>query len=146
VNEGAVGYAGFVSRMLAFIIDSSIIVVLCTAGFQVTSAIVSTIDVTAFELSDDVKAFGFVLLVPITFGLYCATLWSLGGRTLGMMALGVRVVKADGSPPGIRRSVVRALGYWVSAIALIGFAWIAVDRRSQGFHDKLAGTFVVYAT
>jgi uncharacterized RDD family membrane protein YckC len=146
LSEGTQGYAGFVSRTIAFVIDSTIVVVLCTVGFQVANAIMSTVDVTDLEVGDDVKALGFVLLVPITFGLYCAALWSLGGRTIGMAALGLRVVKADGTPPGVRRSIIRALGYWVSAIAMVGFAWIAVDRRSQGFHDKLAGTFVVYAT
>jgi uncharacterized RDD family membrane protein YckC len=25
-----------------------------------------------------------------------------------------------------------------------GFAWIAVDRRKQGFHDKIARTVVIY--
>jgi uncharacterized RDD family membrane protein YckC len=142
--EGQQGYAGFVSRAIAFTIDSSIVVVLCTVGFQVTSAILSTIDVTDIDAGDSAKALGFVLVVPATFWLYCTVLWSLGGRTIGMMALGLRVVQADGAPPGIRRSVIRALGYWVSAIAMLGFAWIAIDRRSQGFHDKLAGTFVVY--
>ena len=41
-------------------------------------------------------------------------------------------------------AAIRACGYWVSGILLLGFAWIAVDERSQGFHDKFAGTFVVY--
>ena len=44
----------------------------------------------------------------------------------------------------IDQPVVRVLGYIVSAILMLGFIWIAVDRRRQGFHDKLAGTFVVY--
>jgi uncharacterized RDD family membrane protein YckC len=26
----------------------------------------------------------------------------------------------------------------------IGFIWIGIDRRKQGFHDKIAGTLVVY--
>jgi uncharacterized RDD family membrane protein YckC len=144
VSDGPQGYAGFVSRAIAFTIDSSLVVVVCTAGFQVTTALLSTIGVD-LDRGADGAALGFVLLVPMAFGLYCAALWSLGGRTLGMMALGLRVVQGDGTPPGVGRSVVRALGYWVSAILLLGFAWIAVDRRSQGFHDKLAGTFVIYA-
>jgi uncharacterized RDD family membrane protein YckC len=42
------------------------------------------------------------------------------------------------------RSLVRVLAYSVSAILLLGFLWIAVDRRRQGFHDKIAHTFVIY--
>ncbi len=39
---------------------------------------------------------------------------------------------------------VKYLGYYLSAIPLLlGFVWVAFDKRKQGFHDKLAGTFVV---
>ena len=61
-----------------------------------------------------------------------------------MMLLGIRVVTVTGDPPGIGRSSIRAVGYWISAILMLGFAWIAVDERRQGFHDKLARTFVIY--
>jgi uncharacterized RDD family membrane protein YckC len=138
------GYAGVVSRGSAFAIDALAAVVVCTVGFQVTLAILATVNVTSFSAGGDAKALGFVLAVPMFFALYCAGFWALVGRTPGMMLLGVRVVKANGDPPGVRRSIIRAFGYWVSAVLLLGFAWIALDRRSQGFHDKLAGTFVVY--
>jgi uncharacterized RDD family membrane protein YckC len=41
-------------------------------------------------------------------------------------------------------ALMRAAGYAVSSIFMIGFMWIGVDRRRQGFHDKMARTFVVY--
>jgi uncharacterized RDD family membrane protein YckC len=141
---GPGAYAGVVSRGAAFLIDSTVVVVCCTVGFELTVAILSTIDVAHLTDGDLPQAIGYLIAIPVAFWFYCATFWTLIGRTPGMILLGVRVVSRDGAPPGLRRSVVRAFGYWVSSILFVGFAWIAVDRRRQGFHDKLAGTFVIY--
>ena len=86
----------------------------------------------------------WVIGIPWAFGIYSAVFWVLVGRTPGKAALGLRVVRVDGRPIGWGTSVTRAVGYAVSSILMLGFAWIAVDRRHQGFHDKLARTFVVY--
>jgi uncharacterized RDD family membrane protein YckC len=144
LRAGPEPYAGIVSRGIAFSVDAVIALVVATGGYQVAVAVLATIGVTTMWRGDGATALGYVLAVPVVFFFYCAGFWTLLGRTPGMMLLGVRVVTAGGTPPGARRSVIRALGYWVSAILLLGFVWIAVDRRSQGFHDKLAGTFVVY--
>ena len=43
---------------------------------------------------------------------------------------------------GIRR----LLGYLVSTGSLgMGFLWMLIDDRRQGWHDKIAGTCVVYS-
>jgi len=69
-----------------------------------------------------------------------------GGRTLGKRATGLRVVADDGSPVGLRRSLIRNLvrildgpgtGY------LIGIVSILVTPRSQRLGDLAAGTYVV---
>jgi uncharacterized RDD family membrane protein YckC len=144
MKPGPGGYAGVVSRGAAFSLDTTVALLVCTVGFQFTISVLAAVGVTPLSSTGSSKALGYVLALPVVFLIYCAGFWSLVGRTPGMMLLGLRVVTSDGGRPGARRSVVRALGYWVSAIALVGFAWIAVDERSQGFHDKLAGTYVVY--
>jgi uncharacterized RDD family membrane protein YckC len=62
------------------------------------------------------------------------------------MAIGAKIIDAKtGKPPSTGSLVARYFGYIVSAMPLmLGFVWIAVDRRKQGFHDKIAGTVVVY--
>lgn len=137
-------YAGMVSRGLAFSVDALAVVFVSTFGLQLALAILSVVDVTPDARPGHTAAVGYVVAVPLVFVAYCAGFWTLWGRTPGMMLLRLRVVVANGGPPGVGRSLVRALGYWVSAILFLGFLWIGVDRRSQGFHDKLAGTFVVY--
>ena len=36
-------------------------------------------------------------------------------------------------------------GSWLLRILFPGYLWVLVDNRRQGFHDKLAGTFVIYS-
>lgn len=144
MKPGPDDYAGVISRGIAFTLDATAAVLVATVGFQVAVAVLATVRITDSTLVGTGKLLGYALTVPLVFVAYCAVSWALIGRTLGMMLLGLRVVKADGEPPGVWRSVVRALGYWVSAILMLGFIWIALDQRRQGFHDKLAGTVVVY--
>jgi hypothetical protein len=41
--------------------------------------------------------------------------------------------------------VLRYVGYLVSAIVVsLGFIWILFDSKRQGWHDKIAKTYVVY--
>jgi len=40
--------------------------------------------------------------------------------------------------------LLRYLGYYLSMLPLfLGFIWVGIDRRKQGFHDKIAGTVVI---
>jgi uncharacterized RDD family membrane protein YckC len=59
--------------------------------------------------------------------------------------LGLHVVgAATGRNIGIGRAIGRYVGYLVSAaVLLIGLIWAAFDPRKQGWHDKMASTFVV---
>ncbi len=143
MNAGPGSYAGVVSRGIAFAIDAAAALTVCTVGLYGTRAVLAAVGLVSID--GDAGALAYVFAMPVVFASYCAVFWMLVGRTPGMMLLGLRVVTASGDNPGVRRSIFRALGYWVSAIALVGFAWIAIDARKQGFHDKLAGTFVIYA-
>ena len=78
-------------------------------------------------------------------GLYFVAFWTLVGRTPGMFLLGMKIVSGAGRRPGFVRSLIRYIGYFISAILFcLGFIWIGIDARKQGWHDKLAGTFVVH--
>jgi uncharacterized RDD family membrane protein YckC len=30
-------------------------------------------------------------------------------------------------------------------VLLLGYAWVLIDKKRQGWHDKIAGTYVVRA-
>jgi uncharacterized RDD family membrane protein YckC len=68
--------------------------------------------------------------------------------TPGKMLLRLRVIDSNtGQAISTAKGVGRYLGYYVSAIPLLlGFVWVAFDKRKQGFHDKLAGTLVIRDT
>jgi uncharacterized RDD family membrane protein YckC len=77
---------------------------------------------------------------------YLLLFWLLTGQTPGMLIFGLRVVSKDGSRVTFWRALGRVIGYVLSiALFFIGFLWILWDDRRQGWHDKLGGTFVVYA-
>ncbi|GAB4512998.1 MAG: RDD family protein [Anaerolineae bacterium] len=68
------------------------------------------------------------------------------GQTPGKMLLNLRVVKIDGSPIDDADAILRYMGYLVgSAIIMLGFIWAFFDSNRQGWHDKLAKTYVVKA-
>lgn len=101
--------------------------------------------------SNELNAFGllifglFLVVVVITTLYY--TLMTARGATVGKKVFGMKVVKEDGSPIGFGRSLLRhTIGYWVSAAVFgLGFIWIGFDPHKQGWHDKIAGTYVVRA-
>jgi uncharacterized RDD family membrane protein YckC len=86
-------------------------------------------------------AFGLGLAIAVIYLLvFQATL----GRTLGMRAIGLRVIDVYGEPPALWRAGLRTAGYLASAATLgLGFVWVGFDRDKRGLHDWLAGTYVI---
>jgi len=72
-------------------------------------------------------------------GAYSVSFVALAGATPGKMALGLRVVAADGSRATFSQALLRYVGYWISSwIWALGYAPILWGGRS--LHDRLAGT------
>ena len=66
------------------------------------------------------------------------------GQTPGKMLLGLRVIQASGEGMTFGVAFLRWVGSLVSGLSLLlGYLWIAFDRRKQGWHDKIAATLVV---
>ena len=86
-----------------------------------------------------------VILSGLVFSVvYFTAAWSKSGQTLGKIVVGIKVVGKDGQPPSGGKALLRYLGYILNGLALsIGFVWVAVDRKRQGWHDKIAGTYVI---
>ncbi len=84
--------------------------------------------------------FGLALLLNLVY----YVILTARGATLGKKVFGLKVVKKDGTLPGLGRALLRqTVGYFVSSIFGLGFLWIAFDPQRQGWHDKIAGTYVV---
>lgn len=130
-------YAGFWQRAAACLIDWLIVIVI-VVPIMVLGFGMHEISLDPAEHSWDLLAFVVIAATVIGFWRYC-------GATPGKIALGVKIVDAaTGEPPNLGRLVVRFLAYFVSALPLyLGFLWVAVDRRKQGWHDKIARTVVI---
>jgi uncharacterized RDD family membrane protein YckC len=84
---------------------------------------------------------GYLLAVAAAF---LAAFWHRG-ETLGMRAWKLRIVAADGQPPGWGRGLLRFACALLSCAALgLGFLWVLVDRDRLAWHDRLSGTRLVY--
>ena len=159
-SNGYLGYyAGFVSRMLAFVLDTIITVfaVVATVWFMSVTLTVFQISNTWARLAErfptlqqiqalinnpltaSVAVLGFILL-------YHSLFVALLGQTPGKLLFGVRVLTVHGRKVSFFRALVRSTAYILSMVPLfLGFFWILFDDQRQGWHDKIARTYVVYA-
>ncbi|NMY16369.1 RDD family protein [Pseudomonas sp. WS 5019] len=87
-----------------------------------------------------------VLSGPVYF-LFC---WHLWGKTPGMRAVNAELVDARTfERPLWWRLALRYLVFAALIVVLGGYAflllavWMAVDKRKQGLHDRVAGTLVI---
>jgi len=92
-----------------------------------------------------VSGAGVASLIAVLPLAYFVGLWATTGQTFGLWLVGARVVRQeDGRRLGFRRSLIRLMGYAANlASCSVGFAWAAIDWRKQGWHDKMAGSYVV---
>ena len=153
-------YAGFVTRYVAFLIDVLLIaavsfilvsVAQVTLAFfgldQLLAQLKETLGLGAQREAVSAAMRWFLTLAAslLVFGLYSIISWLLVGKTVGKALMGLRVLGDDGRRIKVKGAVIRALGYYVSALALLlGFLWVLVDDRRQAWHDKFARTVVVY--
>jgi len=146
-------YAGFVSRFVGFLLDVALLMVVLSLTTTFVNALVGLFNLEAlvgrFMTGDSAAAAVGVALTGLAGTLfvvaYGVIAWGLNGQTVGDLLVGVRVVRADGHRVSFGRALVRMIGCYVSGLALfLGFIWAIYDGRRQGWHDKLAGTVVVY--
>jgi uncharacterized RDD family membrane protein YckC len=139
---GAAGQrAGFVTRLAAVVADAIIL----SALLRGTVALLLVTE-RALRRFIPPLSFGKLLFVcALVIGsLYCIAFWWLRGQTPGKWLLGLRVVAVGGGRVGLGQAVLRLVGYLISAVPFyLGFLWVLGPER-QGWHDRIAGTEVVY--
>ena len=157
--EYALEYAGFWIRIGAGLIDLSILIVglyilYCVVQqslfwiFPSVSAIIATLRDIAYGAPLTGRfiwlASVVVLIFLIVATIYFVGCWASTGQTLGKLSLGIKVIRTDSSPVDLRCSFIRFLAGMLCVFTLgIGFIMIAFDGKKQGWHDRLADTYVV---
>jgi uncharacterized RDD family membrane protein YckC len=138
-------YAGAISRLAAFAADVGAIWLIYVGAAALVSFAVQLFTGHPYDLAKHPLAAALVL-IGWAFA-YFAYQWAVAGRTIGMAVLGIRVVRAaDGAPIGGRAAVVRTITLPLSiAVFFLGLVGILTNRERRGWHDRFAGTAVVYA-
>jgi uncharacterized RDD family membrane protein YckC len=87
---------------------------------------------------------GGLLLVITLIVLYFFVGPLLFGATVGLWIAGLTLADEQGHPIGAAASILRSLGTVLSAAYFwLGFLWILFDPGRQGFHDWIAGSWVI---
>lgn len=121
--------AGFITRVAAFGVDLFILFILSFLFLILVGGV-------GEKLSE--------LLFSVIFFAYNVIFLWRQGATLGKKLFKIKVVLVDGRNIGLGRVVIReTIGKIVSGILNLGYAWVIVDKKNQGFHDKIAGTLVL---
>ena len=143
-SSSSLEYVGFGDRLLAFIVD---VLLMLIVAMPVLAAIYGR-EYVRRDPSAGMAFLGFWhMAIELVFpALAVLCFWRWAGATPGKKVVWARIVDArTGAAPSTGRLVARYAGYLVSMLPLfLGFAWIAIDRRKQAWHDKIAGTLVIY--
>lgn len=135
-----VALASLGHRFLAFLIDLAVsgVILILLIYFSVQqargldAALIAALMITVIAL--------VCLILPVTVEALT------GGRSLGKLALGTRVVRVDQGPITLRHSLARGIiglvEGWMMGFTLAGLS-VIFSKRSQRLGDLAAGTLVV---
>ena len=139
-----VQYGGFWIRALALFIDG-----LITSAVTVPIFMVIGFSLGGFRNPDPqnppiaIFLLGYLAMLALTFA-YHVWFLSQKGATPGKMALGLRVVTADGQKISVARAIGRYFALLLSGFTFyIGFIIAGFDSEKRALHDHICGTRVI---
>jgi uncharacterized RDD family membrane protein YckC len=132
--------SGPMPRVLAALIDHAILLMIDTAVVYFTLRI-AALPMAEWWLLPPVPMVAFLALLKL--GYFCA-FTTIGGQTIGKMAMGIRVVTDDDRSMDPARAVRRTLAGTLSFVTLgAGFLPALLGAERLAIHDRLAHTRVV---
>ncbi|MBS4017779.1 MAG: RDD family protein [Dechloromonas sp.] len=132
-------YAGFWIRTGAAIIDTVLMLIII---LPILTAIYGT---EYWESESFFLGFWDAMFNYVIPAIAVIIFWVYKSATPGKMATRLTIVDAKtGGKPSTGQFIGRYLAYYVSIIPLfLGIIWVGIDRKKQGWHDKIAGTVVI---
>jgi len=133
-------YAGFWIRLGAFLIDSIILMI-------IIAPVLTFIYGTGYWLGERQGVYGvwdvllnfvFPIVVTIWF-------WLRFAATPGKMLCRLKIVNVKtGGELSLGQATGRYFAYIPAMLPLcLGLIWVGIDKKKQGWHDKLASTVVI---
>ncbi len=133
------GYSGLADagqRFGAYLLDSTVVAIPLFAFLMLVGATESA-----------ALAGLWLLLSFVVPALYFITCWATTGRTIGYRAMGLQLIRTDGSQPNAGAAIARYLTLCVCLMVffpgVLGSMWMLWDDKRQAWHDKVADTLVV---
>ena len=143
-HEAETNQVGLVTRAVAAAIDLALISLALSFG----SGLIASIVPAATGGGDGLSIWGVLAFGVVGFvlgGSAFVAFWGLVGQTPGMRLLSIRLDVAGSREVGFRRALKRLLAVPLALLpAALGFLAILVSPERRGWHDKIAGTMVVY--
>ena len=136
--------AGWWVRFFAYFVDGLIVGIPASIVGGIIAAVTGAFSSTNPNGGGLALFYAIVILASVGYFVYFWT--QRDGQTIMNKAMGIKVVKTDGSPITVGTGIVRYIGYILNSIVFglpIGWLWAAWDPNKQGWHDKIAGTYVI---
>jgi uncharacterized RDD family membrane protein YckC len=146
--------AGIGARLLALAIDYLVLEIFLSLALFPLKERFSITDLNTVFLSDPLEMdrlsgililYSTMIFITLIFwGFYFTFFHWASGQTLGKKILRIKVVRLDGSSPGLGCAFVRWAGFMFGLFFLgLGLLWAAFDSLGRAWHDKMAGTIVI---
>jgi uncharacterized RDD family membrane protein YckC len=157
LSTGGLRLSGWWRRAIAVVIDVLIIAV-------AASALLVPLGIGLYNADSDRSFLGLVVAIIVTIvvmalvGLVYAPvmLWKTNGKTVGRMATGIRLIKANGEPMDFTTAAIREIGLKFLAVGIlnaitVGLPWATLlddlwplwDEENRALHDFPVNTRTV---
>jgi uncharacterized RDD family membrane protein YckC len=143
-HEAETKQVGLVTRALAAVVDLALIAAL----FSIASGLLASIVPAATGAGDGLSIWGVLTFGVVGFligGAIFVAFWALVGQTPGMRFLSIHLDAGGTQEIGLRRAVRRLVAIPFSLLPVgLGFFAILLSPERRGWHDRFAGTTVLY--
>lgn len=137
-------YAGVGVRFAAVFLDGIVLAILGIVVALLGGGGYAETSPEGADAGANLEGTNFLIWLGLAFGYYVVSEVELGG-TLGKIAVGLRVVDADGDfiswRHGLVRNLIRPIDFLVFYLTAAIAVWMSPQRQRLG--DRLAGTFVI---
>jgi uncharacterized RDD family membrane protein YckC len=144
----AMRYAGFWIRFVAVMVDGALLGV---AGLVIQLPISMLMPRNPLNPAAITSVALGLTAVELLVGIAIACAYEVyfvarRGATIGKMALGLKVVRADGSGIPLGLAFGRYFAKWINAFTLyIGYIMAGFDEQKRALHDRICETRVIYS-
>jgi uncharacterized RDD family membrane protein YckC len=152
VTPSGTPYASWGIRLGGFLIDAVILyVVQLIIGGALRHNNTLRLHYTMHPNNGNIRhvsvSFLVFIIIAVVFLIYGTVMIGTRGQTVGMMAVGVKAIRADGGAvhmaQALGRSVLQLIMSYTVVLILLSDLWPLWDQKRQTLHDKAAGTVVI---